>query len=488
MSPKVRRVVRSVKYFFVFIILAAVVLCIVTLLSGESVVKLFMPMSEGGMLKEGAWWQMLLIFGAIAAVYPGLTFVKKEVMIEGDFEDHRDTIINAFEGLGYEKTDEDGEKLTFRLRNRFTRFMRAYEDGVTITKGTAPLILSGNRKDILRLINRHSHESSPQIRQRHIGQYLQGRPRGERHPRLRPRREPRMVHRRRQHRPHFRGSSGRRLPIRPRHGDSPFITYRRINHKPLNLTIMKLRTVHLAILLLTVIAGTLSSAAQEIQERTVNLLVKNGARFDHLIPNSMKYILPQFEECRLLTSYGEEYVGLVNANITTGTLNTISPEGDTVGVTISDCINRITASNRTIIKRDGKYLSVMLEHRDIALCIMPTLRIDMFAEADPTTEALYSIKDKVSLNTGSYTVIMYSGPTRPTYRDHSDMVTVRCKYTTQYVIAISEKIYPCKLSSFLKAFPKKKKAIREYTKLYYTDFTNDESLRMLFEYCAGLRY
>lgn len=251
---------------------------------------------------------------------------------------------------------------------------------------------------------------------------------------------------------------------------------------------MKLRTVHLAILLLTVIAGTLSSAAQEIQERTVNLLVKNGARFDHLIPNSMKYILPQFEECRLLTSYGEEYVGLVNANITTGTLNTISPEGDTVGVTISDCINRITASNRTIIKRDGKYLSVMLEHRDIALCIMPTLRIDMFAEADPTTEALYSIKDKVSLNTGSYTVIMYSGPTRPTYRDHSDMVTVRCKYTTQYVIAISEKIYPCKLSSFLKAFPKKKKAIREYTKLYYTDFTNDESLRMLFEYCAGLRY
>ena len=54
MSPKVRRVVRSVKYFFVFIILAAVVLCIVTLLSGESVVKLFMPMSEGGMLSRKA--------------------------------------------------------------------------------------------------------------------------------------------------------------------------------------------------------------------------------------------------------------------------------------------------------------------------------------------------------------------------------------------------------------------------------------------------
>lgn len=151
MSPKVRRVVRSVKYFFVFIILAAVVLCIVTLLSGESVVKLFMPMSEGGMLKEGAWWQMLLLFGAIAVVYPGLVFVKKEVMIEGDFEDHRDTIVNQFESLGYVKTAEDEDKLTFRIRSKYTRFMRAYEDAVTITKGTAPLILSGNRKDILRL-------------------------------------------------------------------------------------------------------------------------------------------------------------------------------------------------------------------------------------------------------------------------------------------------------------------------------------------------
>lgn len=151
MSPKARRVVRSVKYFFVFIVLAVVLLSIVTVLSGESIRQLFMPVSEGGMLKEGAWWQMLILFALIALVYPGLVFVKKEVMIEGDFEDHRDTIMKAFESLGYEKTDEDSDKLTFRLRNRFTRFMRVHEDSVTISKGEAPLILEGNRKEILRL-------------------------------------------------------------------------------------------------------------------------------------------------------------------------------------------------------------------------------------------------------------------------------------------------------------------------------------------------
>ena len=35
--------------------------------------------------------------------------------------------------------------------------MRAYEDGVTITKGEAPLILEGNRKDILRLASHISY-------------------------------------------------------------------------------------------------------------------------------------------------------------------------------------------------------------------------------------------------------------------------------------------------------------------------------------------
>lgn len=158
MSPKVRRIVRSVKYLFVFLILACIILCIVTLITpGAKLTDLLKPMSEGGMLKDGAWWQMLLLFGAIAVVYPGLVFVKKEVMIEGNFEDHRNKIIQEFENAGYEKTGEDEEKLHFRLRNRFTRFMRAYEDEVTITKGEAPLILNGNRKEILRLESRISY-------------------------------------------------------------------------------------------------------------------------------------------------------------------------------------------------------------------------------------------------------------------------------------------------------------------------------------------
>ena len=152
MNSKAKRAVRSIKYFFVFLIIVSLVIYGVVLITpGAEFRQVFLPMSEGGLFKDGAFWQMLALFALIAAVYPGLVFVKKEVMIEGDFEDHRDTIIKEFENSGYEKTDEDGEMLTFRLKNKFIRFMRAYEDAVTITKGEAPLILSGNRKDILRL-------------------------------------------------------------------------------------------------------------------------------------------------------------------------------------------------------------------------------------------------------------------------------------------------------------------------------------------------
>lgn len=156
MNPKAKRVIRSVKYFFIFIVLVSIFVCILVLLTPNHTYEHIFATSpeDRALFKYGSWWQMLVIFALIAAIYPGLTFVKKEVMIKGDFEDHRDKIMKEFEQAGYVKTDEDEEKLTFRIRNKFTRFMRAYEDAVTITKGEAPLILSGNRKDILRLASR----------------------------------------------------------------------------------------------------------------------------------------------------------------------------------------------------------------------------------------------------------------------------------------------------------------------------------------------
>ena len=143
MNPKAKRVIRSVKYFFIFIVLVSIFVCILVLLTPNHTYEHIFATSpeDRALFKYGSWWQMLVIFALIAAIYPGLTFVKKEVMKE-------------FEQAGYVKTDEDEEKLTFRIKNKFTRFMRAYEDAVTITKGEAPLILSGNRKDILRLASR----------------------------------------------------------------------------------------------------------------------------------------------------------------------------------------------------------------------------------------------------------------------------------------------------------------------------------------------
>ena len=93
MNPKAKRVIRSVKYFFIFIVLVSIFVCILVLLTPNHTYEHIFATSpeDTALFKYGSWWQMLVIFALIAAIYPGLTFVKKEVMIEGDFEDHRDT-------------------------------------------------------------------------------------------------------------------------------------------------------------------------------------------------------------------------------------------------------------------------------------------------------------------------------------------------------------------------------------------------------------
>ncbi len=145
--------IRSVKSFIWFVIIFAIILTILIMITPEySFGRLFDP--EGGMFVEGAAWKITAFFLLVAAIYPALTYVRKEVLVDGTFDDHRDKILGVFESMGYELTGEDSEKASFRLKSRFTRFMRMYEDGVTITKGESPLILEGARKDILRISSR----------------------------------------------------------------------------------------------------------------------------------------------------------------------------------------------------------------------------------------------------------------------------------------------------------------------------------------------
>ena len=73
MNPTTKRVVRSVKYFFIFIILASLFVCILVPLTPHHTYEHIFatsPEDTNALFNYGSWWKMLLMFGLIALSRP----------------------------------------------------------------------------------------------------------------------------------------------------------------------------------------------------------------------------------------------------------------------------------------------------------------------------------------------------------------------------------------------------------------------------------
>lgn len=142
---------RSVKFFIWFVVLFAVIVVILALAMPEYELSGAFRFDGQGMFIAGSQWKILALFAATAALYPMLTYVRKEALAEKSFEECRPQIMGVFDSMEYSLTEENDEELVFRKSSSVARFMRMFEDQVTITKGESPFIISGPRKDILRI-------------------------------------------------------------------------------------------------------------------------------------------------------------------------------------------------------------------------------------------------------------------------------------------------------------------------------------------------
>lgn len=150
MNSKLRYIVRVLKSFLWFAILFAIMVSIIVLFVPEYSFDMIFR-KEGGMFTPGSEYKIFILFIAISAIYPAVKYVKKEAVIKGNFDERRDEIFEVFRKMGYVFVSENAETVTFRLEKKSLRFMRMYEDRITITKGESPLILRGDRKEIIRL-------------------------------------------------------------------------------------------------------------------------------------------------------------------------------------------------------------------------------------------------------------------------------------------------------------------------------------------------
>lgn len=214
------------------------------------------------------------------------------------------------------------------------------------------------------------------------------------------------------------------------------------------------------------------------QEEVIEYDTKSGQNIEHIIPIDRQYILPEFEQCSLLDKNGQKFSGIVNIHLPSNTLRMIDPDGDTLEVSNADDIRTIISRDHKILHIDRKFIIPIAEHKGITLSVLPSIIIEFFdkMEHDYIVDIANVRNDAVSWNTGSIKMIIVPDVL-------SDKVTMRCTYKSEYVLTSGDKVYPCRLSSFYKVFPKKKNLIRTYAHDNYIYFHIRESVLNLFNFC-----
>ena len=139
-------IVRALKYFVYISLIVTVIMLILVAL------KLVSP-DVNVMFREG-WGSILKIavmFLTVSAIYPKFGYAKRGVRITGSYSEIRDGVVAFMEERGYELETEEGENMTFRLRNKFNRAARTWEDRITLTRELAGFYMEGISKDVARL-------------------------------------------------------------------------------------------------------------------------------------------------------------------------------------------------------------------------------------------------------------------------------------------------------------------------------------------------
>lgn len=138
--------IRAIKYFFYFaIITSAIVAALVFIGAVENNID---AIFEGG---YNALWKMAIFFGGVAAVYPSLAFIKRDVTIKGGYLASKDDIIAFMKDRRYEVESDTANALTFRVKGIAGKLSKMYEDRITITPTLEGIQMEGLRKDLIRL-------------------------------------------------------------------------------------------------------------------------------------------------------------------------------------------------------------------------------------------------------------------------------------------------------------------------------------------------
>ena len=142
-GTKMKYFTRSVKYFFYFSFLTAVIILalVVTGLAEGNINEIF----------EDGWnaiWKIAIFFALIAAVYPKFGFVSRKLDTAADWDTVRNAAEDYFREKPFKLECSEADRITFRRSSPLGRLAKMYEDRITLSRTDDGYFLEGLRKDV----------------------------------------------------------------------------------------------------------------------------------------------------------------------------------------------------------------------------------------------------------------------------------------------------------------------------------------------------
>ena len=142
-----RYFIRALKYFIYITILGTLLVILIAALQGVSldINTLFVKGSD-------SVYTILGIFAAVSAIYPAIGYQKRSLSFNGDWNEIKPGIISLMNNCKFKLEHDTPGRLTFVSDGGITRFLRMYEDRITMDITGGVMLLEGHRRNLLRVM------------------------------------------------------------------------------------------------------------------------------------------------------------------------------------------------------------------------------------------------------------------------------------------------------------------------------------------------
>ena len=138
--------IRSLKYFVALCVLCAAIMAL-NRLSGFATLTLEETFYVMFHTPRGMMLPVVIVI--LAAFYPKFGFVSRQV--EGDIDENRQQILNAFGSEGFSLRSEEEGTLTFRADNWGKKLLMLGEDELKVSQYGQWIRIEGNRRGVARV-------------------------------------------------------------------------------------------------------------------------------------------------------------------------------------------------------------------------------------------------------------------------------------------------------------------------------------------------